>query len=287
MMMPNRRLVKISIALPSSLVSEIPHIREKTNLIGQIARNAVIHRIEDIYIYRDNPDETRFIQLILSYLETPQYLRKNLFKVMNELRYVGILPPLRTPHHPIKKRSSLLEVGEFREGIVLSRNESESLVNVGTETPIKVIGYGPSRARGPSVGSRVSIMVTKKHPYLMGRFTKKKDIETYWGYNVHVTNSLSKLASKSDFDITLATSRHAPKFKEIMSDFTSRLANAKNILIAFGSPKEGLKDILVKENAKVGDIFNFSANMIPDQGSMTVRTEEALSATLALIGMLC
>ncbi len=281
MTMPNRRKVKITIAIPSSIVSEIPHIREKTNLIGQIARNAVIHRIEDIYIYKDNPDETKFIQLILSYLETPQYLRKDLFKVMNELKYVGILPPLRTPHHPRKRRSALLKVGEFREGIILSKKKREILVNIGTETPIRVIGSGPS------VGSRVSIVVTNKNPYLMGQFTKKKDIETYWGYDVHVINNLSKLASANLFDITFATSRHAPNFKEIKSEFISRLADAKNILVAFGSPREGIKEILSKEKAKISTIFNFSANMIPNQGSMTVRTEEALSATLALIGMLC
>jgi predicted SPOUT superfamily RNA methylase MTH1 len=200
---------------------------------------------------------------------------------MNELRYVGILPPLRTPHHPIKRRSALLKIGEFREGVILSKNDREILVNIGTEKPLRVIGSGPS------VGSRVSIKVTKKHPYLMGRFTKKKDIETYWGYNVHIIKSLSKLALKSVFDITFATSRNAPNFKEIESELVSRLTNSKNILIAFGSPREGINEILSKENVKIGDIFNFSANMVPDQGSVTVRMEEALSATLALIGLHC
>ena len=36
----------------------------------------------------------------------------------------------------------------------------------------------------------------------------------------------------------------------------------------------------------MGEVFDFTANVVPEQGSVTVRTEEALSAALALVGML-
>lgn len=36
---------------------------------------------------------------LLEYLECPQYLRKHLFPVCDDLRYAGILNPLDAPHH--------------------------------------------------------------------------------------------------------------------------------------------------------------------------------------------
>ncbi|HDI53283.1 MAG TPA: hypothetical protein ENF89_03915, partial [Candidatus Bathyarchaeota archaeon] len=108
MAQPPRRKHRLSIAIPSSLVSEIPHLREKTATIGHIGRAAALFRVDDIYIYRDRPDESRLIGLILRYMETPQYLRRLMFGMMAELRYVGILPPLRTPHHPLRKKAEEL-----------------------------------------------------------------------------------------------------------------------------------------------------------------------------------
>jgi predicted SPOUT superfamily RNA methylase MTH1 len=214
-------------------------------------------------------------------METPQYLRRRLFKMMEELRYVGVLPPLRTPHHPLEKISGSLKKGGFREGVVLSEKDGEFLVEIGVEVPARVTG------RGPSVGSRVTVRITDVRPMLRGRFAGRKEVESYWGYNIHVVGGgLSKLASRNDFDLMLATSRHAPLFRDIESQFRVRLAEAKSVLIAFGSPRNGIREILSKDDLDMSEVFDFSANVIPDQGSVTVRTEEALAASLSLIGML-
>lgn len=276
-----RRDYKLSIALPSSLVSEIPHLREQTSVIGRIARIAVIHRIDDIYIYRDFPDESKLIRLILTYIETPQYLRKNLFGIREELRYVGILPPLRTPHHPSERRSSRLKAGEFREGVVLSENYGEYLVDIGIKTLVKVTG------RGPSIGGRTTVLITSIRPTLMGKFAKRGDVKYYWGYGVHLSrNGLGKLASSNNFDLKYATSRLGSPFRDIESKFRARLTDAKSVLVAFGSHKEGIQEILGRKGLDIGEIFDFTANVVPNQGSVTVRTEEAMSATLALLGMI-
>ena len=280
-MTSNRRDYKLSIAFPSSIVSELSHLRDKTSVIGQIARVAAIHRVEDIYVYRDSPDESRLIRLILSYIETPQYLRKNLFRMMEELRYVGVLPPLRTPHHPLERSSSKLDIGEFREGVVISEDEGEYLIEIGVETPVRVTG------RGPSVGGRTTVRLTSVQPMLLGRFAKRRDVNSYWGFGVHIVGGgLGKLASRGDFDLTLATSNLGPPFRDLEPEFGARLADAKSALIAFSSPREGLQEILSRERLEVSKVFDFTANVIPEQGSVTVRTEESLSAALALIGML-
>jgi len=280
-MTSNRRDYKLSIAIPSSLVSEVPHHREKTSIIGHVARIAAIHRVEDIYVYRDSPDESRLIRLILNYIETPQYLRKRLFRMMEELRYVGVLPPLRTPHHPLERRSSRLETGEFREGVVLSEDNGEYLVDIGVKTPVRVTG------RGPSIGGRTTVRITSAQPTLIGRFAKRRDVESYWGYVAHLAGGgLGKLASRDDFDLTLATSRLGPPFRDLEPEFGARLAEAKSVLVAFGSHRDGIQEILSRDSLELSEVFDYTANVIPEQGSVTVRTEEALSAALALIGNL-
>ncbi|MEM3536199.1 MAG: putative RNA uridine N3 methyltransferase, partial [Candidatus Bathyarchaeia archaeon] len=100
---------KIAIAIPASIVSDTPHLREKTSKISLIGRTAAIFRVDEIIVYRDNSkiDQTPEMELIatlLAYLETPQYLRKRLFRLRPELRFAGVLAPLRTPHHPLKSR---------------------------------------------------------------------------------------------------------------------------------------------------------------------------------------
>ncbi|NIV44240.1 RNA-binding protein, partial [Candidatus Bathyarchaeota archaeon] len=45
----------------------------------------------------------------------------------------GVLPPLRTPHHPIINRLKKLDIGEYREGVVVSSSAKGSFVDVGVE----------------------------------------------------------------------------------------------------------------------------------------------------------
>ena len=70
---------KLSIAIPASIISDTPHLREKTAKIGLIGRSAAIFRVDEIIVYPDNLklDQSKdldFIALLLNYLETPQYL---------------------------------------------------------------------------------------------------------------------------------------------------------------------------------------------------------------------
>jgi predicted SPOUT superfamily RNA methylase MTH1 len=84
--LPIQRTQKVSIAIPASFISDIPHLREKTFRTGLVGRAAAIFRIDEVIVYPDMPnvDQTRDVELIvliLSYIETPQYLRKKLFRI--------------------------------------------------------------------------------------------------------------------------------------------------------------------------------------------------------------
>jgi len=268
-------------AIPSSLVSEVPHLREKTGFIGHIGRAAAIFRVDDIYIYPDGSGEAQLIRLILSYLETPQYLRRRLFSKRPELRYAGVLPPLRTPHHPLEKRSEKLRKGEFREGVVLSEGDGEFLVDVGVERPLRATG------RAPSIGSRATVKVVEVRPELRGRFVGRGEVDLYWGYGVHVSGrSLGKLAMSREFDLTVATSRLGQPYRMVEEQLRARWAEAKSVLVAFGSPRSGIGEILAREGLTMEEVFHFNINTIPRQGCETVRTEEAAYATLAILNIL-
>ena len=95
-------------------------MREKTAKMGLIGRAAAIFRVEEIIVYpdvvkSDQRQDLALIALLLNYLEAPQYLRKALSK-SNPTPIRGILPPLRTPHHPTSGKTKHLKIGEYREG---------------------------------------------------------------------------------------------------------------------------------------------------------------------------
>jgi len=278
---PRRRSTRLSLAIPSSLVSEVPHLREKTGVIGQVGRAAAIFRVEDIYIYPDEPNESNLIRLILSYMETPQYLRRRMFRRRPELRYVGVLPPLRTPHHPLESRTSMLRRGEKREGIVLDEVNGEFVVDVGVDERLGAIG------QAPSIGGRATVEITEVHPRLRGRFIGRGDVETYWGYSVHVSKrSLLSLTSAGEFDLTLATSQGGVLYTVVERDLRKWLKNSRSALIAFGSPKRGLEDVVNSEGGNLEEMFHYMVNTIPKQGCKTVRTEEAVYSTLAILNLI-
>jgi hypothetical protein len=66
----------------------------------------------------------------------------------------------------------------------------------------------------------------------------------------------------------------------------STWAKSNKILVAFGSPTRGLKEILEHEGLDLNDYADFIVNTIPDQGVETVRTEEAIYTSLSILNIL-
>jgi predicted SPOUT superfamily RNA methylase MTH1 len=273
---------KFAIAIPASLVSDIPHLREKTLKIGLIGRAAAIFRVTEIIVYPDNPHtnqkrDRNLILTILSYIETPQYLRKRLFKIKPTLRYAGILPPLRTPHHPLAKRAKELKVGECREGAVTAITGSGSLIDIGVGHPVLL-----PNSEMP-VNARVTVQVTKagKHPKV--GLANRDEIDVYWGYIVKASQApFGQLIKLRNYDLVVATSKLGKPLMEVADVLAKRWKNSRSILVAFGAPTQGLQEIVAQENLELEKITDFVVNTIPNQGTETVRTEEALYASLAL-----
>jgi hypothetical protein len=277
------RKTEVSIAIPASIVSDIPHLREKTARIGMIGRAAAIFQVNEIIVFPDNPAanqarDMNLIETIMSYMETPQYLRKWLFKMKPELRYAGILPPLRTAHHPITKRLRDLKVSDFREGVTASRVKEGILVDVGIEQPVLV------RNKEIKLNKRITVKMTTTSPKAEAVVMNRKEIPTYWGFEVTTSPlPLGQMIKDRKFDIVIATSRLGTPFANVKDAILNRWKNSYQVLIAFGAPTKGLHEIAKLENMVLDEIAHFVVNMIPSQGTETVRTEEALYASLAIL----
>lgn len=275
-----KRRNSITIAVPASMVAEINNLRDKTTVLGQLGRAAAIYRVDQIIIYRDQPDENITMKYILGYLETPQYLRKNLFDVRPELQYAGTLPPLRTPHHPTEEKLSQVDVGNFRDGVVVGGYGFNYQVDVGLDVLMNV------RGKPPAKGTRVITEIMQKEPELSGRSAKKKDTPDYWGYDLRgCKGRLSDLVYSPEWDLTIATSKNGDAFSAVEEKLLADWAKATKTLIVFGSYKEGVGEIIEREGRRVEEVFDYIVNTIPDQGTATVRTEEAVISTLAIFNI--
>lgn len=93
----------VSIAIPGSILDNAQSQVLKTYLGGQIGRAAAIYNISEIIVFDDTNGQSKVacqqLVRILQYLECPQYLRKSLFPLHEELQNIGVAPPLDIPHH--------------------------------------------------------------------------------------------------------------------------------------------------------------------------------------------
>jgi predicted SPOUT superfamily RNA methylase MTH1 len=274
---------RTSIAIPASIVSDTPHLREKTTKIGLIGRAAAIFKVNEIIIYLDNPRTSQMAQMdsiatLLTYMDTPQYLRKRLFKIKPELQYAGILPPLRTPHHPLNHRMTALKLGEYREGATVSTTREGTLIDIGVEQPALLMNVQKPADK------RVTVRVTKIGKRVEVDLVDRAEVPEHWGYSVNVeTQPFGKLVKNRNFDLAVATSKLGVPFKDVLEELAQKWKKATNVLIAFGAPSQGLYEIVKQEGLDLDRVTDFVINTFPVQGTETVRTEEALIVSLAVL----
>ncbi|XP_076379736.1 28S rRNA (uridine-N(3))-methyltransferase [Megalopta genalis] len=292
----------VSIAVPGSILDNAQSVELRTYLAGQIARAACIYKIDEIVVFDDKGEVTESekkklrtdevlgerrigcLQLarILQYLECPQYLRKYFFPIHKDLQYAGVLNPLDAPHHLRQQDVSL-----YREGVVTNKPVKAgkgSYVNVGLLNDVYV-------EKVLTTGLRVTVKIpeNQSNPKKLKAFIvppdiPKSDTGTYWGYTVRLANNLTEALTqcpyKSGYDLTIGTS---DKGKPI-DDTEPHSLEYHHVLVIFGG-LSGLEAALdVDPNLDVDDpslLFDKYLNTCPQQGSRTIRTEEAILISLA------
>jgi hypothetical protein len=263
---------KIAVSLPDSVLEDKESLREKTAKLGIIARACAIYGVDVIEVFRDPgaKGETKVVCKVLEYLETPQYLRKRLFPLDEELRYAGMLPPLRIPSHKPRIPAGRLSIGEVREGVV----NSDWTVDIGLDVAPKL------RQRSPP-GRRVTVRVTSLRPPEADLLPRER-AGHYWGYSVE-SKSIAEVLSDSRFGFKIATSRLGTPIAHELGELRPSLQNAQGVKLIFGSPSRGLFDIVGQDLPRRVDRV---LNLFPEQQVETVRTEEAVLVGLAVVSLI-
>ena len=268
--------MKTAIAIPDSSLTDESTKLGKTRKISEIARICSIFCINEILIYRaenaDNPDRV-LLSTILKYLEAPQYFRKHLYPKSELLKFAGVLYPLKIPSHSTIKDPKKIKSGDIREGLVVNIKK-QKFVDVGINQLIPYFGK-------EKIGKRIPIQFKNTSPNFSIKEISKEQIQEYWGYKVLERGNLLSTVSSWDGNIIL-TSRKGHTIKKSNIEWISK--NQKPLLVVFGSPEKGLHDFL---GSKITKIKNSKIlNMFPNQGTETVRLEEAMMGTLSILNIL-
>ncbi|XP_031620847.1 putative methyltransferase C9orf114 [Contarinia nasturtii] len=298
----------LSIAVPGSILENAQSEELRTYLAGQIARAACIFKVDEIIVFDDlgednakrsktsdtwqEDGETKNIRhcclqlaRILQYLECPQYLRKFFFPLHKDLKYTGLLNPLDAPHH-LRQQSEFI----YREGVVSGKPPKQSkgsYINIGLLNDCLV---DKILTPGLRVTIKLELNQDLKSKKIRGKIVSplQPRLETgvYWGYTVRIAKSFSDIFTKSQYengyDLTIGTSDKGTNIHSL----TEKSLKFNHALIVYGGVLGLNAAIENDENLDVDDpslLFDNYINVAPNQGSRTIRTEEAILISLAAL----
>eukprot|EP00340_Litonotus_pictus_P010217 CAMPEP_0170514972 /NCGR_PEP_ID=MMETSP0209-20121228/1464_1 /TAXON_ID=665100 ORGANISM="Litonotus pictus, Strain P1" /NCGR_SAMPLE_ID=MMETSP0209 /ASSEMBLY_ACC=CAM_ASM_000301 /LENGTH=409 /DNA_ID=CAMNT_0010799253 /DNA_START=6 /DNA_END=1235 /DNA_ORIENTATION=- len=310
----------ISIALPSSIIDNAQSKELRSYLVGQLARTCSIFKVDEVVIFHDSlnkgtyKDKLNFCLTNLQYLETPQYLRKLLFPINEDLSLVGLMNPLDSDHH---LRSN--EFIKYREGVVLNRPAKDnkgSWVNIGLKKDCFLEQSLPERTRVTikldkecqDLHDQTELNIQNNCPkkYYTGKVVSSLEPKSKgysWGFFVRVVDKFDELFNNSIFknekyDLVIGTSDKGKTHEKLDLSKDSKLISklrkkkkidkVKHCLIVFGGI-QGLEGVVDDEESNkvnrenLQDLFDCYVNTCPNQGSRTIRTEEALMVTLSVL----
>ncbi|XP_077478940.1 putative methyltransferase C9orf114 homolog [Stigmatopora argus] len=296
----NGRAYTVSVALPGSVLDNAQSAELRTYLAGQIARACVIFCVDEIIIFDEQGEDVKSVEgefkgvgkkgqacvqlaRILQYLECPQYLRKMFFPKHQDLQYAGLLNPLDSPHH-----MRMDEESEYREGIVLDRPTKPgkgSLVNCGMRKEVQI-------DKQLQAGLRVTVRLNATQnqeskmykAVVVAPHVPTTEGGLYWGYSVRLASCLSAVFTEGPYadgyDVTVGTSEKGSACQR------ASLSPFKHLLVVFGG-LQGLESSLdadQKLNVTCPSfLFDHYLNTCPAQGSRTIRTEEAILISMAIL----
>lgn len=241
-----------------------------------------------------DPDEytafshpSHFLHHLLSYLETPPYLRRALFGMHPNLRTAGTLPSLDMPHHFRANERCL-----YREGVVVEgergKSKQGSLVDSGL--PEKHLLAGIEIPPKQRVTLRISPKDQTAEP--VNPADPKEKGGYYWGYSVRRCLNISSVFTECPFDggydTSVGTSERGTPLSEVFSSLPDQSNHAIIVLggvAGLESAAKVDKDLASKgiRGDSVSELFDYWINILPGQGSRTIRTEEAV--WLSLMGL--
>ncbi|KAK1866958.1 hypothetical protein I4F81_009471 [Pyropia yezoensis] len=236
------------------------------------------------------PEAEDLLALLLTYLETPQYLRKHLFPLNPALRLAGLLNPLAATHHLPYDEASLVDVGLRRWASLPSPIASGTRVTVDFGEAFTTSEAVPGRHLPAVAVDRSAPRDTPAAGWPAGR---------YWGYTVRRASTLSAVFEEcpygGGYDLAVGTSERGAESPADVARLAAAGTYAHAVVVLGGVA--GLEysvqgDVRLEERGvggvgqapdkpRVADLFDAYVNVCPTQGSNTIRTEEALLIALA------
>jgi len=260
-------------------------LRVKTFRAGLVGRAAAIFMVDEIVIYLDEHGagslvNQRVFSKLLRYMIVPQYLRRIVFKKEEELRFAGLLPPLKIPSHIVPASLKQVEPGSFRLAAVVKAGRSRLVLEAGLEKAL--LAPAPEPPLEARVGDVVLARV-EDPSRLSAKIVDPGESPFYLGYRVSTPRKTLGEFLMGVEAVKIGTSKYGEPAWRRLGELKNLLFGGGRIMVAFGSPSTGLREILAREGMKVGDVFNIVVNTVGEQGVETVRTEEALYITLPLV----
>lgn len=126
--------------------------------------------------------------------------------------------------------------------------------------------------------------VRKQRGKIVSPDEPRRETGVYWGYTVRIAHSISDIFTKSPYpggyDLTVGTSDRGANVHEV----PSKSLNFNHVLLVFGG-LQGLESALSNDDKLQVDepelLFDHYINVLPKQGSRTIRTEEAILIAMA------
>ena len=288
----------LSVAVPGSIVANAQSRELRTYLAGQVGRALALFNVDEVVVYDDRSinevdsksapygDANTFLARILQYLETPAYLRKDLFPIHEDLKLAGLLNPLDAPHH-LKASDSR----PYREGIVVNAagKNGTFLVNCGQRNYVQI-------DKKLKVGVRVTVELDDggKSGKAVAPSIPREKLGVYWGYTVRLAQSFQDIFVKSPhpngYDCAIGISENGQDVHDppVLASVQSAHRNRKHALVVFGG-MNGLESAVEADEQlqvpkeKTAQIFDHYLNCCPRKGSRTMRTEEDMLLALSIL----
>ncbi|KAL2256660.1 hypothetical protein VTK26DRAFT_1344 [Humicola hyalothermophila] len=292
----------VSVAVPTSLITDCVTREQRTTNVGRIARALAIFSVDEVVIYDDTPVDQRmpnvdpdaytgdtdpghFMEHILTYLETPPFMRKLLFPLHPNLRSQGLLPGLDMPHHPHKD-----EWLPYREGMTLEvppKGGEGTVVDIGMPDTVTISESIPPK-------TRVTLKMPddpRGKPEPVHPAAPRTEAGYFWGFSVRRAPSLSSVFTTSPYedgyDMSIGTSERGVPLSKAFPSYEQ--ANFNHLLIVFGGPRgieyAAMNDPELSEmgitGARTKELFDHWVDVLPNQGTRGIRTEEAILVALA------
>ncbi|MEB3756988.1 MAG: hypothetical protein GSR79_09070 [Desulfurococcales archaeon] len=247
-----------TIVIPSSAISVEPTLELKTLTISRIARILGIFQAENVIVYRDekNNRNYRIFCDVLKYLLLPPYLKKYTRK-RDTLRKVGIAYPLNLAIHTV---SPDLKKDPIRLGWIIETVDKYARIDVGIDKPLVV------KMKKDHSFEDVVLVDTNKRSII------EKD-NYYVGFNINCSNNseeLHRVIHGINPDAIIGTSVKGTPIEKCL-----KCKKAKKRAILFGGPNRGIKSLY--RNLEYNEIIN----IMESQGTITIRTEEAICIALS------